>query len=775
MKRVLVYISMFFAAGIISGLHTGNKLNINPSFIFGGILIISIYSAIRYLKGRKIFCLLFLILFLTGLMFSYGKLSQFNKFHDELRGVRATVRGQISGDVEIKENMFVYILYADCIEFDGKVIDTGYKVRVVDYENKGDYLIPYNNITLSGAFKENYQYKNTGSTDYNLLMYKDNIVSVFTADYSQSIYSSEDNRRYMEKISYELKQKAGEILNKYTGQVSQGLLSAIMFGDVSGIGEDNYQGFINSGVIHVFAVSGYNIWILYFLLSKILAFLNGLHRIKIIIIIMVLYIYTYIAGATPSVTRAFIMASLILTGRILRRDNDSLTSLSLAATVILIINPLEIMDTGFILSFLSVASIIFLYPKINAFPINTNEGIRSIIVTSMCIQIGTMPVTIYYFNNLSTFSFAANLVVIPLVSLLTVFGLLIIALHFIIPPMAFAIGVIVNYAVQIILYFTGIISSLPLSKLIITTPSITTIIIYYMVIALIFNLIALNEKQKKLFKYLVLAILTADIIIFMLPSPLTIKFVDVGQGDCILISTPDKKNILIDGGGINSNFNSGIDIGEDVVVPYLLRQGINKLDLIISTHADDDHLKGLIPVMECFNYNEFIIGDTDNLEGYKELLEEDLIDEDDISKVAFGECIEVGKEVKLYVYNPIRNVFNDDNDSSVVVKLIYKDFSALFTGDISSQVEKEILKYGIRSDVLKVPHHGSASSLCQEFLDAVSPKTAVICVGKNSYGHPASETLDKINDMGIPLYRTDIDGEVIITTKGRDFKIQSIM
>lgn len=242
-----------------------------------------------------------------------------------------------------------------------------------------------------------------------------------------------------------------------------------------------------------------------------------------------------------------------------------------------------------------------------------------------------------------------------------------------------------------------------------------------------------------------------------------VHFIDVGQGDAIYIRTPSQ-NILIDAGEKSNT-----------VADYLSDLKVGKLDLIISTHGHSDHIGGLINVLEKFDADEVIDpGIAHTSKTYEKYLT--LIDEKNVkfTEGRAGMKRTLGDGTVLEIFSPVSPKEGNLNETSVVTKLTYKGVSFLFTGDAQIGSEKEMLAngYNLDSDILKVGHHGSTSSSGEKFLDAVSPEAAVIMCGEgNSYGHPHKETLDKLDERKVNVYRTDINGNIIISTDGHKYSV----
>lgn len=254
---------------------------------------------------------------------------------------------------------------------------------------------------------------------------------------------------------------------------------------------------------------------------------------------------------------------------------------------------------------------------------------------------------------------------------------------------------------------------------------------------------------------------------------LKIYFIDVGQGDCTFIITPYGKRILIDGGEGNSD---KYDYGEKVVFPYLLDRGIKRIDYIIASHADSDHIGGLIYVLENMKVENILIGIQPESSGQlKRLIEVANNKKIKITILEKGIIKSIDKNIELEVLWPDKSdliIENALNNNSLVFKLKYNNFSMLFTGDIEEIAEKKLLNLynlsELSSTIIKIAHHGSKTSSTENFINNVNPKIALIGVGKkNSFGHPNSEVIDRLEGSDIKIYRTDQMGEISITVNSK--------
>lgn len=263
-------------------------------------------------------------------------------------------------------------------------------------------------------------------------------------------------------------------------------------------------------------------------------------------------------------------------------------------------------------------------------------------------------------------------------------------------------------------------------------------------------------------------------------EPLRVTFLDVWQGDSILIQTPREKVILIDGGQCaNEEYNSFFDAGRDVVVPFLKEKGIEHIDVVVMSHAHRDHVGGLLNVLEEFSVGKVLDpGYVHTTEVYEEFLK--LVKDKNIpySNPKTGERLLCDKRLEVVVLNPPKKFFSGDdacNKNSLAIKMQYKKIGFLFTGDIGREAKGYLVKTfpkGLKSDVLKVSHHGSDESFLEGFLEKVNPRVVIISVGKgNRFGHPGGKISEILKREGIRLFRTDQDGFIQICTDGKRLKI----
>lgn len=646
----------------------------------------------------------------------------------------------------LKEKIYVYI-YID------KNIDINYGDLIY---LKGEYLSP--DVARN---EKGFNYRNYLKT-----------LKIFGSVKTKKVKVIEKNKlnSFFYKLKCYLKSNIKKVIKN---EEYSNIVIGMVLGDISELSEDIKKQFNDSNLTHILAVSGTQVSTIILGITVIIASLK-IHKRKIdCIAILVLIIFLSITNASPSVQRACIVSILNLIAKIFFRRADIWNNLAISLFVTLINNPYNVYSLSLILSYLGFLGIIA-YSRINIVKLKFKSKFIKYIVENVClittIQIFVFPVILYNFGTISLTFLFSNIIVIPLASIITFIG-------FIIMIFPIKIFMIVNVLVQIVVELTSFFSNLKISKIYVPIPYLIEIIIYYVLLIYIIYLIKNDyihkikhffRKNKKRIFFSFLLILLIFFINLKLPKTLRINFIDVGQGDSTLITTEYNKNILIDGGG--NELNSSFDVGERTLLPYLLKQKIFKLDYIIISHFDSDHIEGLFIILEELVVDNVVIGKQfEASENYEKLIEIVKNKRIKLHIVEVGDKIHIDKSTYIDVLWPdTKNIIKENilNNNSLVCKLIYKDFSMLFTGDIEEIAEEKILslyKNKLKSTILKIAHHGSKTSSMQEFIDAVSPEISLIGVGKNNnFGHPNEEMIQRLKNKNIKVYRTDKNGEIKI-------------
>ncbi len=540
------------------------------------------------------------------------------------------------------------------------------------------------------------------------------------------------------------------------------MLLGILIGDDNELSKSVKEDFQNSSLSHILAVSGMHVSFVIMFVTVALSKLNSPKKISRTICISFLVFFIFLTGETPSVKRACIMAILQLVAQLIYRKSDTITNLSVSLLLILIANPFSIMDISLILSFSATCGIIFFYDTIFTFvnrKINSNSNkvitkVNEIVSISISAQILIFPLSMILFNTISLTFLFSNLLISTFIGLIIILGFISIII-----PQEFLFKIL-EILLNILLKTADMFSKISISHISVITPSLTTVFSYYLII-FVFTYLHLTRKKavkrqiekkiltivdkfksliwiyKKMLIIILIIILSLIQLIKLIPHDLKIHFIDVGQGDACLIVTPKNKTILIDGGG--SKNNEEFDVGKSTLFPYLLDRKITKIDYMMISHFDVDHCQALLYVLERMKVENIIIGKQFEIcENYKEFVRLAKNKKITIHMVEAEQKINIEKDISFNILWPnseeiVRD--NSINNNSLVCKLIYKNFSMLFTGDIEEIAEKKILQeYNntniLKSTILKVAHHGSKSSSQEEFIKEVQPQIALIRGGK---------------------------------------------
>ena len=562
------------------------------------------------------------------------------------------------------------------------------------------------------------------------------------------------------------------------------LIKGLTLGKRELISREILEAFKNTGTFHVLAISGLHIGLLGFIFFFFFQLMRLSRKVSAILAIPFITIYALMVlsnGFRPSVIRAALMMVCFFIGVVLERERNILNVLSFAALVILIFNPLMLFEIGFQLSFMGVLALIVLTPKIAAwvqriFP-KVNEKAIIFFSGAIAIQLGSIPIIALYFNITTPVAILANLLVIPLLGLILKVSFCAILSGLLYLPLAkifsAANGLLLSALIRTVKLFTQV----PFAAQEVYTPTPLIIAGYY-----IFFLGAFFHKELKnlkigMKKLIFIILIALNVFIWaqaiqLKPEVLQVNFVDVGQGDAIFIQFPKGGNLLIDGGKIGG--------GRKKLKPYLWKKGIQKIDVLLLTHPDADHVGGLIPILKGFRVGMVLdpgLVHTSSL--YQEFLE--LIDKKNVPYELIGQGDKIRGFYRMTIQAlhpslPLLTGRGHLNNNSVVLLVEYGKVRFLFTADISEEGEKRIMERNneLEAHVLKVPHHGGRSSACRSFIELVNPEIAVICCGKNNpYGHPHPETLKLYENFETRIYRTDRNGTVAIRTDGEDIRIQT--
>ena len=504
-------------------------------------------------------------------------------------------------------------------------------------------------------------------------------------------------------------------------------LYTFVLGDKSYLDKSVVRSYHENGISHLFAISGMHISLLVLIITKILKLFKFNEYKRFEITSIILFMYLLLVGFSPSILRGVLFYFLFTINNIYYFYIKKINLFIIVLSIALLINPRYVYDLGFLYSYsISLSLLIF------SDCLKGNYFI-SLLKVSLIANLVSIPITLYSFNQINLLSILYNLVYVPFISFI-VFPFTLIIL--IIKPLE----PIYNLLIIVLENTSLVLSKIDLFKLTFKELNIFIYIIYFIIIFIFLF------RKKRVYLYIFLVLL---VIHFFLPSGNYIEYINVGQGDSSLISF-NNKTILIDTGG-----NRSRDIYYYNLKPVLKKNGVRKIDYLILTHGDYDHMGEAINLVENFKVEKVIF----NCGPHNEL-EKELIKFLDKKKIKYYSCIKELNIDNKKLYFLQTKEYDNENDNSNVIYTEINNYKFLFMGDASIEREKDILdKYNISNiDVLKVGHHGSKTSSSKLFINSINPKYSIISVGKNKYGHPNTEVLNNLKDSKI--YRTDQDGSI---------------
>lgn len=615
----------------------------------------------------------------------------------------------------------------------------------------GDFL------NFQGTFK-----KVEKSDAYRFRRHIDGIVSVGNG------LSSSPPESPIYRFSQAANSRTKKIANSYMENKSRALFSGMLFGDISEMDEEQQIEFRRAGLTHIVAVSGSNLALIVVPVIYMLSWLKLRKVFQMAIILVIIVLYAFATGLEPPILRALVMTVAALTGLFFVGQKNSLSFLSVACFILLAWDPFLVSNPAFLLSFSSTLGLILLMPSLMRV-LSLIPGWLSVpFATTLSAQIFVIPVAAYFFGEISLASFFANVLAAPLVPVITNFGMLSVISFDIIQPLSLASAYISELNIKMLLSISRTFGNFRWS---IVQVSFTPVLylIYFAVVFMFFSK-HLNRKAKiktALFFILIFAAYTVwkPLVVPVQPKyEFEAYFFDVGQADGALVRSKDGIDIVIDTGKSTNN----------AMLNHLKSKKIKKIDLLVLSHFDEDHAGGTANIAKNYKISYAIMPENDKTGKavtYVEAKCKKALTQNK-TKIIFakqGQNLKLGG-IKMNVLHPsVKFTDQNPNNNSIVLRVSYGENSVLFTGDIENEAQ-EFLKddAAIKSDVLKIPHHGAANAANEVFLRQVSPRIAVISVGKyNTYGHPSRKYLNLLQKKNISVYRTDLQGTIKVVSDGK--------
>lgn len=792
-KRPVFWILLAFVLGEVIAVF---DLNIAVPCIVLAIIVIR-KIIIKAYEDMGAFVVIFFTL-ITGFMLMSNEITTRNHIYD-LKENTVIVQGKI---YKIENTAFGTNIYLKGVEVENGEKSVSVKRIFVNTEKIPNVKIG-NIIKVRGKLRQFEEAANKGNFDsrkYYLSLGFYGKIEAGTIEIINSDYSG--IRQGLYELRMEIIERLEKLCSDNNGIFSiinnkNGIIGAIILGDKTDLDSGIKELYSVSGIAHILAISGLHIsfigMAIYRLLRRRFRFL-----FSAAVSIPVVLSFGIMSGFGISTIRAIIMFILKIIGEVLGRKYDAITAISLAGLVLLVQNPFVVCNSGFQMSFGAIIAIVLILPIVEEI-LNRDNKIIKVISANFTISLVMNPILAWNYYELPTFSFLLNIVVVPLMSVVIVSSIVGIFCSCIM----FGFGKAVIFPgcgiLELYTFLCNIINKSSVASIVVGQPKVTIIIVYYAILLVVLfglknirtkytraekerNIIkketglVLEKKAKKerrikgqnvkLRLACIVGFLLLNCLIYYIPNPgFYITFIDVGQGDGILIHGDNGTKVMVDGGSTSEK-----QVAKNCIVPYLKAEGIGTIDYSIITHTDKDHISGILEILENNNSNRIriknlVMPDINMKDDtYNELIEKAKLKKINVLYIKKGDTLSLGKTKIKCIYPETTTTASDKNDYCTVLSVKNKTSKILLTGDISKEIEEKI-KDDIEENytVLKVAHHGSNYSSSEKFLKKVNPKYSIISVGKNnSYGHPGNETMERLRKQGGVIYRTDEKGGITI-------------
>ncbi|WP_235599965.1 DNA internalization-related competence protein ComEC/Rec2 [Alkalihalobacillus trypoxylicola] len=659
------------------------------------------------------------------------------------------------------------------------------KLQVVSYIKEQKYkeqleqIKPGERCRVKGNLEIPSSATNFYAFDYAEFLYQNKIHWVYNIDGPISCKNTNPSLYYSFQQYRQNQMKKLESLHLEMSS----LMIALLFGDRFYFETDVINAYQRLGILHLLAISGLHVGII------VAALFYSMIRIGITreraqeLLLVFLPIYAIFAGAAPPVLRATAMTFIAICFWRFQKKLEPLLSISIVFFLYLMLDPYAIFQLGFQLSFAISFGLILSATWIQSF--STHYFYRLIVVSALC-QFLSFPFIVYHFYEQSWFQLPLNLIYIPFISLIVLpFVLASYLLYLILPVITYHLIHFIDPVMLFIHRFLIWIESQLNVYILFGRPS--SFVLFALCTIMIYTLVLLERKPHYWIRKLLVVwtvLITFHFINPYLQSHATVTMIDVGQGDSILIEFPYRKAVyLIDTGGTISFpkeewqiRNSAFEVGEDILVPFLKAKGIRKIDKLILTHGDYDHVGGVEGLLKHIAVDEIIypVGELD--EGEINLFKIWSQHQSNLTFVREGDKWKEGN-----AYFKVLSPSGDEegrNERSIVLYLYMERISLLFMGDLEEEGEQKVIENypQLKADILKVGHHGSKTSTTIPFVSQIEPSLALISAGRNNrFGHPYPKVIETLEEHQVTIYRTDQDGAVEIKLKQGKININQMM
>jgi len=833
---------MAYLAGVLAAFPASRDF-ILPYLIPVGVFLLGMFALQKPVRMKLVPALLLVLLTATGYLWPTWKETHHPQNHilNLLQsGQRADIEGVIAQSPLHYPNRIQFVVTLDSIQYGNSPVPCEGQARITLYQADSELQLGDRLRVRQVKLKKPRNFKNPGRFDFEHFMRARGIDVLGGVSKTNRIeLLGHEKPGFLPSFFDRTRNFIFHQIDANLQDDSAALVKAMVLGEKQYLSDALRNAYIHTGLAHLMAVSGLHIgfvagatyFLLYpFLFHVLLKFfpdlaLRGLARkwTAALCLIPVL-LYMGLVGAKVSALRAGLMIVIYLLALLVDREKNLFNALLVAGLLILVFNPHSLLMPGFLLSFTALLSIAFAIHYAYRFPFDPLDQMGDLpwyrrlpfirhdpavglpwfwdllagtAMVSLPAILGTLPLTVYFFNQISLASLGLNLILIPLASLLVPFSLLIFSLGYLaefMNPILFSLLEILTEAFVWLPLQTTRLPGISFSQP--TPPDWWSVLYYTVLFGLPWTLYqkrfpkeetgfmtrTIIERRTLIFPAASLALLAWLIWprLLQFPTPrLDIYLLDVGQGESLFLETPDHQTLLIDGGGY---YRNSLDVGKQVVAPFLWNRGFRSIDFLAVSHSDQDHISGVESLVHIFKINHFLTRSPYLPDQRMENLRTHLLQNNtQMIPVTIHSPIKIG-EVEILPLHPQRGFLDQyppkkriRNDQSWVFKITYKKFSFLFTGDITDKSEKFLVKNqsDLTATILKAPHHGSRFSNSEAFIDRVNPKEVIFSNGLNNpFRHPHPIITDRYRRRHVGIWRTDRDGAVHISTNGLDYQIQ---
>lgn len=808
-QRPLIPFLFAFIGGIIAGrfllIH-----GLQPTFFVFALLCAGLLLTLFLPSSKRFPCFLALF-FLFGLLSSSSRKQDSDLLSPAERRETVTLEGTVLEPVRVFRGTARLVVRAERLLLADRARVVNGRLRVTVY-NEIQRFLPGDRILFRARLRPFKNFSNPGGYDYESSMrLKGFCCGASVSDGRSIVPLGPGDLGFPMNLVERMRRPVRELFQDRLSFENQALYRALILGERQDINPKLRESFIISGLGHVLAVSGLHIgliaWLVFSLLKRLfslsypLTLKIDIRKLAAFLTCIPVVAYTCLAGCQISSQRAMIMVLAFLFSIAIGREKETWSTLALAAFLILTLNPYALFGISFQLSFSAVIGILWLTPplyrKIPMKPLTERSRstvirwiltyFTGLIVVTVSATVFLLPITAFYFHRLSLAGLPANLTVIPILGLWVIpMGLLSAFCAPFLQSLAEVFLLVGGWGLEWMRTVVDFWAHFRWAEFWVVTPNIFEIGLFYGFLSLLF--LSKGRKWARIGLVILSLVLMGDIAYWVhrtrFNRDLKITCLDVGQGSSAFIQFPGGKRMILDGGGFARDT---FDVGQMVVAPFLLQSKIRRIDYIVLSHPESDHMNGLRFIASRFSPKEFWHnGDTVKTRSFLQLMR--ILDDEGIEKL-LPENLAPGRNiagVQVELLHPLSGGsgaavqhLSGLNDRSLVLKLTYSGKSVLFTGDIEGAAEKVLVSRTssrLKADILIVPHHGSKSSSTASFLKMVAPSIAVISCGSGTYQKfPHDEALKRLRATGSRIIRTDEAGAVSISIGEKGIAIETAL